>query len=248
VKQADDAFDSPEFLARLRGGEEGAYRRLVRRYHASLIGAAQGVLGSRAQAEEVVQDSWVAVYRNIARFEGRSTLAGWLFTIVRNRARTRIVAERRTVGLDGLSSRESAVGGEHFRADGHWTELPALWDELDPERVIGGRQLWEIVHEVIQALPDAQKATVVMRDIEGQSSEEVCALLGVSAENQRVLLHRARGRVRTAIEAAMAAGQARKPGVAARAAKAGRDGMARLAQALPRLAMPFKPIWRGKAA
>lgn len=238
MQQPDDTFDTPEFLARLRGGEEGAYRRLVRRYHASLVGVAQGVIGSRAQAEEVVQDSWIAVYRNIARFEGRSSLAGWLFAIVRNRARTRIVAENRTVGLDGLSSGERAVGAENFRADGHWTELPALWDELNPERVIGGRQLWEIVHEVIQALPDAQKATIVMRDIEGQSGEDVCALLGVSAENQRVLLHRARGRVRAAIDATMAMGLPRKASVVERVGKIARDGIVRFSLTFARFLLP----------
>jgi RNA polymerase sigma-70 factor, ECF subfamily len=241
VIQPDDAYDTPDFLARLRGGDEAAYRRLVRRYHASLIGIAQAVIGSRAQAEEVVQDSWIAVYRNIGRFEGRSSLAGWLFTIVRNRARTRIVSENRTVGLEGLSSGGPSVGPENFRADGHWTELPALWDELDPERQVGGRQLWEIVHEVIQLLPDAQKAAIVMRDIEGQSGEDVCALLGVSAENQRVLLHRARGKVRAAIDAAMAQGQPRGANVVIRAAKAARDGMARLGLALARWARRVQP-------
>ena len=214
----DDQFDTPEFLARLRGGDESAYRRLVRRYHASLIGLAQGVIGSRAQAEEVVQDSWVAVFRSIDRFEGRASLAGWLFTIVRNRARTRISSEGRMVGLPGQGGDERAVGLKNFTPNGHWTELPALWDVLDPERVIGGRQLWEIVHETIQALPDAQKACIVMRDIEGQSSEDVCALLSVSAENQRVLLHRARGRVRAAIDVAMGSAPGRRaPGMVAQA-------------------------------
>ena len=218
MQLTDSQFDTPEFLARLRAGEDGAYRLLVRRYHASLVGLAQGVIGSRAQAEEVVQDSWVAVFRSIDRFEGRSSLAGWLFTIVRNRARTRIACEGRTVGLPGQGGELRAVGLENFKPDGHWTELPALWDELDPERVIGGRQLWDIVQETIEALPDAQKACIVMRDIEGQSSEEVCALLCVSAENQRVLLHRARGRVRAAIDATMGMAQGRRsPSVVARA-------------------------------
>ena len=80
MQLTDSQFDTPDFLARLRAGEDGAYRLLVRRYHASLVGLAQGVIGSRAQAEEVVQDSWVAVFRSIDRFEGRSSLAGWLFT------------------------------------------------------------------------------------------------------------------------------------------------------------------------
>lgn len=141
----DSAFDSPEFIESLRRGEEGAYRRLVRRYHGVLVGVASGVIGSRAQAEEVVQDSWIAVYNNIKGFEGRSSLASWLYTIVLNRARTRIVREARTVGLpailDGSQGEERAVPATAFRAEGHWEEAPRLWDVLDPERVVSGRQL-----------------------------------------------------------------------------------------------------------
>ncbi len=203
MQQQDALFDTPEFLARLRAGDETAYRRLVRRYHGAMVGLAQGVIGSRAQAEEVVQDTWFAVFRNIASFEGRSSLAGWLFTIVRNRARTRITSEGRTVALPEMEGTGRAVGMENFTPNGHWAELPALWDEINPERIIGGRQMWEIVHETIQTLPAAQQATIMLRDIEGQSSEAVCDLLGVSEANQRVLLHRARGRVRAAIDVAM---------------------------------------------
>jgi RNA polymerase sigma-70 factor (ECF subfamily) len=143
------------------------------------------------------------VFRNIERFEGRSSLAGWIFTIATNRARTRITAEGRTVGLPGLDGIQPAVDPSNFRADGHWIELPALWDVLDPERIIGGRQLWDLVQEALELLPAAQKACVILRDIENRSSEEACEILGVSAENQRVLLHRARGRIRAAIDTAM---------------------------------------------
>jgi RNA polymerase sigma-70 factor (ECF subfamily) len=199
----DGDFDQPEFLARLRAGDAAAYRRLIRRYNGALVGIAQAVIGSRAQAEEVVQDTWLAVFRNIARFEGRSSLAGWLFTIARNRARTRITSEGRTVGLPGADGVERSVDASNFRPDGHWTELPALWDELNPERLVGGQQLWKLVQAAIETLPAAQKATILLRDIEGLASEEVCELLGVSAEYQRVLLHRARGKVRAAIDVAM---------------------------------------------
>ena len=226
MQQQDALFDTPEFLTRLRAGDEAAYRRLVRRYHGAMVGLAQGVIGSRAQAEEVVQDTWFAVFRNVSTFEGRSSLAGWLFTIVRNRARTRITAEGRTVGLPEMEGGGRAVGLENFHADGHWAELPALWDEINPERIIGGRQMWEIVHETIQTLPAAQQAAIMLRDIEGQSSEAVCDLLGVSAENQRVLLHRARGRVRAAIDAAMGTPQ-RLPRVVAAGGTADARGVMR---------------------
>lgn len=196
----DSEFESTDFLALLRAGDEVAYRRLIRRYHNSLVGVAQGIIGSRAQAEEVVQDSWLAVFRHVGRFEGRSSLAGWIFTIVMNRARTRITSEGRTVALPGLDGVERAVDDSNFKADGHWIELPALWDVLDPERVIGGQQLWAHVLVAIERLPAGQKAVIILRDIENRSAEEACALLGVSSENQRVLLHRARGRVRAAID------------------------------------------------
>ena len=200
---ADRAFDAPEFLARLRAGEEAAYRRLIRRFHGSLVGTASAIIGSRAQAEEVVQDAWLAVFAGIGRFEGRSTLASWLFAIVLNRARTRASREGRLVALpvlEGAEGTERAVPLDRFQPDGHWTEPPRLWDELDPERQIAGRQLWQHVQDAIEQLPAGQKAVIILRDMEACGAEETCALLGISAENQRVLPHRARGRVRRAVE------------------------------------------------
>ena len=200
----DSAFDSPDFIERLRRGEEAAYRRLVRRFHGMLVGVASSVIGSRAQAEEIVQDTWIAVFNNISGFEGRSSLASWLYTITLNRARTRIGRESRTVGLpailDGSQGEERAVPASAFRDNGHWAEAPRLWDVLDPERVVSGRQLWDHVQEVIQALPPGQKAVIILRDMEDRPGDEICALLQITPENQRVLLHRARARIRAAID------------------------------------------------
>lgn len=197
-------FDDPAFLGRLRGGDQAAYRALIRRFHRSLINMANSVIGSAAQAEEVVQDTWLAFFTGVGRFEGRSSIVTWLFTILINRARTRASRERRLValppGFDGLGTEERAVPLSAFQPDGHWIETPRLWDDLDPERVLGGRQLWDHVMEVIETLPAGQRAVLIMRDIEGQGAEETCTLLEISAENQRVLLHRARGRVRQAID------------------------------------------------
>ncbi len=204
-------FDTPVFLDALRAGDNRAYRALIRRFHGSLVGVASSVIGSRAQAEEVVQDTWLAVFNNINRFEGRSTLASWLFTIVLNRARSRITREARMVALppvlDGIQGDEPAVPRSQFLADGHWVDPPRLWDELDPEREIGGRQLWAHVQTVIETLPAGQRAVIILRDIEDRSAEEACQLLEISQENQRVLLHRARGRVRRAIDALTAVPQ-----------------------------------------
>ncbi len=246
AERGQSEFDQPEFLALLRDGDGGAYRKLIRRFHGSLVGTASAIIGSRAQAEEVVQDAWLAVFSGIGKFEGRSSLASWLFAIVLNRARTRASREGRLVALptlEGGEGQERAVPLERFVADGHWTEPPKLWDELDPERMVAGRQLWTHVREAIEALPSGQKAVIILRDIEGATAEEACALLAISPENQRVLLHRARGRVRRTIEVltdgpkatAPAATRAPPPAAPPRP----RDGLRRLLGWL----LPPAPAW-----
>ncbi len=200
---SDSEFDDPAFIARLQAGEDAAYRRLVHRFHASMVRVANGIIGSRAQAEEVVQDSWAAVFTAIARYEPRTTLAAWLFTIVANRARSRIRAEGRLTGLPASfgGAEDRAVPLSAFQPDGHWVDAPQLWEVLDPEREFGGRQLWAHVQAAIERLPDSQKAVIVLRDVEQRTAEEACAVLGITEANQRVLLHRARVRVRNAIDA-----------------------------------------------
>jgi RNA polymerase sigma-70 factor (ECF subfamily) len=197
-------FDQPEFLARLRRGDPEAYRRLVRRFHASLVSVAASIIGSHAQAEEVVQDAWLAVHTGINAFEGRSSLTTWMFSIVLNRARSRAVREARVIGLPDLDSGEPderAVPLSAFQLDGHWVEAPRLWDDISPERIVGGRQLWEHVQAAIERLPAGQRAVLVLRDLEGCTAEDACALLGITTEIQRVLLHRARGRIRAMVDA-----------------------------------------------
>ncbi|HVC60196.1 MAG TPA: sigma-70 family RNA polymerase sigma factor [Acetobacteraceae bacterium] len=219
-------FDDPAFLARLRQGDQRAYQRLIRRFHGSLVGVAAAIIGSHAQGEEVVQDAWLAVYAGIGRFEGRSSLITWLFSIVLNRARTRAGREARTVGLPDLAESgepgERAVPLSAFQPDGHWVEAPRLWDEVNPERIVGGRQLWDHVLAAIERLPAGQRAVLILRDIEQREAEEACALLDITAENQRVLLHRARGRLRATIDSLVGAA----PVAVARAAPVRRAGRA----------------------
>jgi RNA polymerase sigma-70 factor (ECF subfamily) len=123
---------------------------------------------------------------------------------VLNRARTRATREGRLVGLpalmEGTPPGGRAVDASEFKPDGHWIDAPRLWDEIDPERIVAGRQLWDHVMEAIDRLPSGQRAVIILRDIEGCEAEEACTLLGISAENQRVLLHRARGRIRQTID------------------------------------------------
>jgi RNA polymerase sigma-70 factor (ECF subfamily) len=242
---AQSEFDDPAFLTRLRQGDQGAYRALIRRFHASLTRVAASVIGSQAQAEEVVQDAWLAVFNNISRFEGRSSLTTWLFSIVMNRARTRISREGRTVGLpsilDGAQPGERAVPSSSFSADGHWTEAPRLWDEISPERIVGGRQLWDHVQDIIESLPSGQKAVILLRDMEGRDADEACEILGITAENQRVLLHRARGRIRAGIDK-LTTPTARTPAAAARVAPSRPRAGGGVARAVARL---FFPGWFG---
>jgi RNA polymerase sigma-70 factor, ECF subfamily len=197
-------LNHPEFMARLRRGDDAAYRTLVRQLHGSLVGLATSIIGSRAQAEEVVQDTWLAVFSGIGSFEGRSTLTTWVFSIVLNRSRTRASREGRLVGLpalmEGTSPGGRAVDSSEFKPDGHWIEAPRLWDEISPERIVGGRELRDHIMAAIDRLPAGQRAVIILRDLEGCDAEEVCTLLDITAENQRVLLHRARGRVRQAID------------------------------------------------
>lgn len=204
-------FDDPAFLARLRQGDAAAYQRLIRRFHASLVGVAAAIIGSYAQGEEVVQDAWLAVHAGIGRFEGRSSLVTWLFSIVLNRARTRATRESRLVGLDSSDAGdpdERAVPVSAFQPDGHWVEAPRLWDDVSPERIVGGRQLWDHVLQAIERLPASQRAVLILRDLEQCAAEETCTLLEISAENQRVLLHRARGRIRATVDALIGAAPA----------------------------------------
>ena len=203
-------FDEPEFLARLRRGDEQAYRALIRRFHGSLIGVAASIIGSRAQAEEVVQDAWLAVFSGHRRLRGPLE-PGHLG--VQHRAEPRAHPRHaggppgRPAGADGRNRarRHGRWTSSEFKPDGHWIEAPRLWDEIDPERIVGGRQLWDHVMEAIDRLPAGQRAVIILRDMEGCEAEEACTLLGITAENQRVLLHRARGRIRQAIDAVIGA-------------------------------------------
>ena len=175
----------------------------------SLVGVATAIIGSRAQAEEVVQDTWLAVFAGVDRFEHRSSLVTWVFSIMLNRARSRASREGRLVGLppvlEGTEPGGRAADETEFKPDGHWQGVPRLWDELSPERIVGDRQLWDHVTQAIERLPASQRAVIVLREMEGREAEEACEVLGISAENQRVLLHRARGRIRQTINALISA-------------------------------------------
>ena len=194
-----------ELLDRLRAGDERAFGELVDRCHATMLAVAQAHVRSRASAEEVVQEAWVGVIRGLDRFEGRSSLKTWILRIVVNTAKTRGVREARSVPFSTLEGdRVPAVAPDRFRGPedpytGGWKVFPANWHRL-PEETLHQREALGVIVTAISALPPAQRAVIRMRDVEGCSPEEVCAALDVSEGNQRVLLHRARSRVRAALE------------------------------------------------
>lgn len=181
---------------------------LVDRHGSSMRRFALGFVRSPAVADDVVQDAWLAVLRGIDRFEARSSLKTWIFRIVANTAITRARREARSVPFSSLApdgAEEPSVdpdrflGSDHPRAAGHWASRPETWHDLPEERLLSAETRGVIDH-TIAALPDTQRRVVTLRDVEGFSSQEVSALLDLSDGNQRVLLHRARSKVRAALE------------------------------------------------
>jgi RNA polymerase sigma-70 factor, ECF subfamily len=206
MSPASATTSDTELLERLRGGDEAAFEELVDGYYGMMLSVAQSYVKTRAVAEEVIQDAWLAVLKGLDRFEGRSSVKTWIISIVINIAKTRGVREARTVPFAAmaLAGEEAAVEPERFRGandafPGHWWAYPANWNER-PEEVILGRETLQVVTDAIEGLPDAQRAVITMRDVAGCSPEEVCETLDLSDGNQRVLLHRARSHVRAALE------------------------------------------------
>jgi len=203
------AAPSPEEIAlvdALRRREEAAFVELVESHGAALLRLALTFVRTRAVAEEVVQDTWVGVLNGIDRFEGRSSLRTWIFRILTNVAKTRAVREGRSVPFSDLES-ETEEGplldpSRFVRAgeawEGHWQWFPGPWGE--PEERLLATEARAVIAVAIDALPEGQRAVVTLRDVEGWSSEETCNALEISETNQRVLLHRARTKVRLALE------------------------------------------------
>jgi RNA polymerase sigma-70 factor, ECF subfamily len=201
-------------LERLRDGDGAAFATLVDGNAASMLRVARMHVASEAVAQEVVQETWLAVLQGLDRFEERSSLRTWIFHILVNRARTRGAREARTVPFATLAAREAdepfaAVDADRFLpADdpewpGHWAAPLPRWDEV-PERHLAAREAATSVRGAMAALPPMQRIVMIMRDVEGWEAPEICHALDISESNQRVLLHRARSRVRASLEREMA--------------------------------------------
>lgn len=189
--------EDADLVRRLRDGDEGAFRELVRSLHGALVKVALAFVGSRAAAEEVVQDTWMAVIAGIDSFEGRSSVRTWIGRILVNRAKTRGVRDKRAVPF--TSDDDGPIESDRFDRRGFWCAPPVAWDKA-PEAIALHKEACAIVEREMATLPPAQATIVALRDVEGWSAEEVCASLEITEANQRVLLHRGRARLRAALE------------------------------------------------
>jgi RNA polymerase sigma-70 factor (ECF subfamily) len=199
-----------QLIEALLGHEEWAFVELVECHHESLLRLARVYVPTGHLAEEAVQETWVAVVNGIARFEGRSSLKTWIFRILMNRARSLGRHEGRYVSFatafdPAHDHGEPAVDPDRFireegaALEGHWNQPPTSWG-ADPETELLNQEVLNVIEDVITGLPPNQKEVITLRDIEGWSAREVCNILEISETNQRVLLHRARSRVRAALE------------------------------------------------
>jgi RNA polymerase sigma-70 factor (ECF subfamily) len=196
-----------DLVRRLRAGEEAAFEQLVSEYGPAMLRVARIYVRDRAVAEEVVQETWLAVLNGIGSFEGRSTLKTWIFRILANRAKTRAEREGRTRPLSSLADAGAEAGEptvdpdrffgpDHPRSAYQWAAPPRAWPQ---DRVLE-RETLELIQRTIESLPDLQREVIRLRDVEGWEAKEVAEALQISDANQRVLLHRARSRVRAALE------------------------------------------------
>ena len=205
--EAAPSVEERRLVDALRAGDESAFTQLVREYGPSMLRVARMFVSSRAVAEEVVQEAWVGVLNGIGRFEGRSSLKTWIFRILTNTAKTRAVREGRSIPFSAFAGEGEEPGGidaDRFLGDdsrfpGHWAAPPQRWEAL-PERRLLAAETLEVIEREIAKLPPNQAIVVTMRDVEGFDAEAVRNALDISETNQRVLLHRARTKLRRALE------------------------------------------------
>ena len=204
---SSEPLDDQHVVALLRAGDEQAFEALVARHYATMMAVARTYVKSQAVAEEVVQEAWLGVLAGIDRFEGRSTLKTWVLRILINRANSRGEREARCVPFSSLEEDgvEPSVDPSRFLPEdhaqwpGHWAVAPHSWAPV-PEEQLFSRETLRFVESAIRALPRRQQEVILLRDVEGWDGPEVSAALRISEGNQRVLLHRARSKVRAALE------------------------------------------------
>ena len=193
--------DDQALVDKLRARDKAAFATLVRELHGSLVRVAMMFVKSRATAEEVAQDTWGNVLASLDRFEGRSSLRTWIFRICTNRAKTMAAHEARSTPFSELEEPGNApVDPSRFNGGGRWAYPPEAWSDDTPERVLDRAEAVQEIQRTLAGMPAMQRAVLTLRDMQGLESGEVCNVLELSESNQRVLLHRARSRVRHALE------------------------------------------------
>ena len=198
--------DEPQLISALRAGDDHAFMQLVDAYHVKMVRLAQSFVGNAMVAEEVAQEAWLGVLRGVQRFEGRSSLQTWIFTILTNCARTRAQREQRTVPFSDVfvaeDDDEPTVDPGRFQQEGrwrgHWQDGPSSWREIPENRILAQETL-DLVRSAIESLPPNQRTVILLRDVDGVEAADVCNILQISESNQRVLLHRARAKVQAAL-------------------------------------------------
>lgn len=208
-RDAEVFADEVALVQRLRARDREAFASLIDRYHGSLYRLARMYVASEAVAEEVVQETWMGVLNGLATFEGRSSFKTWLFRILTNRAKTRGSRESRSVPFEmdePDDAGEPAVDPGRFLPNERWASPPRRWDDDTPEKLLMDREAVSFITRAIEALPARQRLVITLRDVEGLDAEEVRNVLDVSETNQRVLLHRARCKVRDDLERYLAGG------------------------------------------
>jgi RNA polymerase sigma-70 factor (ECF subfamily) len=201
VVEGGATYAEAKLISLLRAGNEEAFVTLVDRHHESLVRLAQVFVRNETIAREVAQEAWIGVIRGLASFEARSSLKTWIFNILVNRAKTRAVRERRTSPFSVLGDDDRPLlSPDRFNAKNHWARPPDRWTDETPERYLLRREAVALARSTIDRLPPLQRAVIILRDVESHSAQEVCCMLEISDANQRVLLHRARMRVRQALE------------------------------------------------
>ena len=193
-----------QLIERLRRGDESAFTFLVEQYQKMMLRIALMYVHEREIAEDVVQETWISVLKGLDKFEGRSSLKTWIFSILINRAKTRAQREGRSLPFSSLENAEEdldepTVDPERFTRQGEWKVFPDSWDGI-PEQLLLSQETSSVINKAIEKLAPTQRQVITLRDINGWSSEEVRNVLNISETNQRVLLHRARASVRRALE------------------------------------------------
>jgi RNA polymerase sigma-70 factor (ECF subfamily) len=208
--QPNEAYMEDSNIAEaLRQGDEVAFVTLLNRYHTALIQLAKLYVANPSDAEEIVQETWIGVMQGIHRFEGRASLKTWIFRILINQAKKRAIRAQRQIPFSALWQADEQPGEAAVEADwfhpanhpesGHWVSFPQRWDGI-PESYCLSQETQSYLRAAITDLPASQREVIILRDVNGFSTDEVCELLGISEGNQRVLLHRARAKVRRALE------------------------------------------------